>query len=216
MPDFMNQLGQSSFFGFKKGLLGFLWIMKIILPVSLLIALVQWTGWLSYLEFILKPLMALINLPPEALLRSHHPERFEHLGRLECSRRFESSRCFEHAGHSKRSRCRPPLSVPTRRRHARSARIRNLAPLLRGGASIRGFTLRVSQHRQRTRRTRDRVRSGARVSQAHGRRRFLPAQQTREGRNDSRARRRTDWPLRSHLEAHAVRDGARARARSGG
>ena len=68
MPDFMLQLGQSSFSGFIKGLRGFFWIMKIILPVSLLIALVQWTGWLSYLEFILIPLMALINLPPEAFL----------------------------------------------------------------------------------------------------------------------------------------------------
>jgi len=40
-------------------------------------------------------------------------------------------------------------------------------------------------------------------------------QQTREGRNDSLATRRTDSALRSRLEAHAVRDGARARARAG-
>ena len=73
------------------------------------------------------------------------------------------------------------------RRDAGSARIRSLAPLLRGRASVRGFTLCVSHHRQHTRSTRHRVRSSARISEAPGRRGFLPAQQTREGRNDSLA-----------------------------
>jgi len=68
MSDILSKLNQSLSSGLKKGLSGFLWIMKIILPVSLLVALVQWTGWFSYLDFLLKPVMALINLPPEAFL----------------------------------------------------------------------------------------------------------------------------------------------------
>jgi len=49
--------------GMKKGWRAFLWMMKIILPVSLLTTLLQWSGLLSSLDFILRPAMAVIGLP---------------------------------------------------------------------------------------------------------------------------------------------------------
>ena len=54
--------------GVKKGWGSFLWIVKIIIPVSFLVALLQWTGWLYHLDFLLKPLMSQLNLPPEAVI----------------------------------------------------------------------------------------------------------------------------------------------------
>ena len=52
----------------KKALRTFLWVCQIIIPVSLLITLLQWTGWLNHLDFLLNPLMSLLNLPSEAAL----------------------------------------------------------------------------------------------------------------------------------------------------
>jgi len=54
--------------GFGKGWRGFLWMMKIIVPVSLLTSLLAWSGWMGKLDFLLQPLMALIGLPPMAAL----------------------------------------------------------------------------------------------------------------------------------------------------
>lgn len=54
--------------GVKRGGRSFLWICKIVIPVSLLTALLQWTGWLDQLSFLFAPLMSFINLPPQAAL----------------------------------------------------------------------------------------------------------------------------------------------------
>lgn len=52
--------------GVKKALNSFLWICRIIVPVSLLVNVFRWIGWLQYLEAVFSPFMYLINLPPEA------------------------------------------------------------------------------------------------------------------------------------------------------
>ena len=54
--------------GLRKGLSGFLWIMKILIPVSLFTALLAWTGWLGRLDFLLQPLMSVLSLPAIATL----------------------------------------------------------------------------------------------------------------------------------------------------
>lgn len=54
--------------GVKKGWNSFIWMGKIVIPVSLIVTLLQWTGWLNQLDFLLNPLTSLINLPPEAAL----------------------------------------------------------------------------------------------------------------------------------------------------
>lgn len=68
MSDFQTQLKAGFFAGVKKGCSSFVWMCKIIIPVSLLTTLLQWTGWLNQLDFLLSPLTSLINLPPEAAL----------------------------------------------------------------------------------------------------------------------------------------------------
>ena len=52
----------------KRGGRSFVWICLIILPVSLLVTLLQWTGWLDRLSFLFNPLMSLLNLPFQAAL----------------------------------------------------------------------------------------------------------------------------------------------------
>ena len=54
--------------GLKKGWSGFLWIMKIVLPISFLTALLAWSGWLHRLDFLLAPAMDLLSLPTIAAL----------------------------------------------------------------------------------------------------------------------------------------------------
>lgn len=54
--------------GAQKGRQAFFWMMKIILPVSLLTTLLAWSGWLDRLDFVLTPLMNLLGLPAMAAL----------------------------------------------------------------------------------------------------------------------------------------------------
>jgi spore maturation protein SpmB len=54
--------------GLRKGWDGFVWMMKIVLPVSLFTALLDWSGLLGHLDFLLKPVMGLFDLPPAAAL----------------------------------------------------------------------------------------------------------------------------------------------------
>ena len=54
--------------GLRKGLRGYLWICRILLPVSFAVALLDWTGWLYALDPVFQPLMGIMNLPPQAAL----------------------------------------------------------------------------------------------------------------------------------------------------
>jgi len=63
-----RRIGEVLASGLRKGLNGFLWIMRILIPVSLFTALLAWTGWLGYLDFILQPMMNIISLPAMATL----------------------------------------------------------------------------------------------------------------------------------------------------
>ncbi len=68
MPSFPNHSKRLLLTGVKRGWSSFVWICKIVIPVSFLVTLLQWTGWLSQIDFLLNPLMKSINLPPEAAL----------------------------------------------------------------------------------------------------------------------------------------------------
>ncbi len=68
MSPFRNQLRQSLWTGTRKGWSSFVWICKIIIPTSFLVAFLQWSGLLHRADFFLNPLMRLINLPGEAVL----------------------------------------------------------------------------------------------------------------------------------------------------
>jgi Fe2+ transport system protein B len=54
--------------GIKKGWHSFLWMAKILVPLSFAVALLNWSGWLIKVDFVLNPVMNLINLPSEAAL----------------------------------------------------------------------------------------------------------------------------------------------------
>ena len=52
--------------GLRKGWRSFLWIIKILLPISFLTAILGWSGWIYRVDFLFQPLMSLLNLPPTA------------------------------------------------------------------------------------------------------------------------------------------------------
>jgi hypothetical protein len=54
--------------GIVKGWSSFIWIMKIVLPISFVTSLLVWSGILSHMEFILRPVMGVLSLPPIAAL----------------------------------------------------------------------------------------------------------------------------------------------------
>ncbi len=68
MSDFRTQLKRGLYGGARRGWSNFVWIFKIVVPISFLVALLQWGGWLTQLDYLLDPLMGLINLPAEAAL----------------------------------------------------------------------------------------------------------------------------------------------------
>ncbi|MGC8720520.1 MAG: iron transporter [Thermodesulforhabdaceae bacterium] len=49
--------------GIKKGFSGFIWMIKIILPISYLTAVLSWLGVLGKLSILLSPLMNILGLP---------------------------------------------------------------------------------------------------------------------------------------------------------
>ena len=67
-PDTADKLRHALLAGTKKGWSSFIWICKIIIPISLLVAILQWSGWLDNIDFLLNPVMRLVNLPSEAAL----------------------------------------------------------------------------------------------------------------------------------------------------
>lgn len=65
---FRTRLKGGTAAGVKKGWDGFLWLVKIIVPISLFTAVLNWSGALGHLDFLLKPVMGLVDLPPAAAL----------------------------------------------------------------------------------------------------------------------------------------------------
>jgi spore maturation protein SpmB len=64
----MMQLPHSEFIavGAKKGWSGFVWMLKILIPISFLTTLLQYSGVLGKIDFLLEPAMAFMNLPAMA------------------------------------------------------------------------------------------------------------------------------------------------------
>ncbi len=54
--------------GFRKGWSGFIWIMKILVPISLLTVVLAWSGWIEKVNFIIQPIMSWLSLPAMAAL----------------------------------------------------------------------------------------------------------------------------------------------------
>lgn len=54
--------------GIGKGWRGFVWMMKIIVPISFLTALLAWSGWMERVDFVIRPVMGFLGLPDVAAL----------------------------------------------------------------------------------------------------------------------------------------------------
>jgi spore maturation protein SpmB len=65
---FRTRLKGGTAAGVKKGWDGFVWLVKIIVPISLFMAVLDWSGLLDHLDFLLKPVTGLLDLPAEAAL----------------------------------------------------------------------------------------------------------------------------------------------------
>jgi hypothetical protein len=54
--------------GARKGWSGFVWMMKILVPISLLTAVLAWSGWIERGNFLIQPIMSWLNLPAMAAI----------------------------------------------------------------------------------------------------------------------------------------------------
>lgn len=54
--------------GIRKGWNGFIWMIKILVPISLLTGLLAWSGWIEKGQFIIQPVMDWLSLPAVAAL----------------------------------------------------------------------------------------------------------------------------------------------------
>lgn len=68
MTDFKDKLATGFRSGIAKGWRGYLWMLKILAPISLGTSLLAWSGLLVKLDPLFSPLMTLIGLPAEAAL----------------------------------------------------------------------------------------------------------------------------------------------------
>ncbi len=56
------------FTGIRKGWAGFVWMMKILVPVSLFTAMLAWSGLIERSNFVIQPLLSWLRLPAMAAL----------------------------------------------------------------------------------------------------------------------------------------------------
>ena len=68
MRDGSNLMREGIVPGFLKGWSAFIWMMKIVIPVSILTGLLNWSGWLQKADFLIKPVMEFLSLPPMAAI----------------------------------------------------------------------------------------------------------------------------------------------------
>jgi len=58
-----NKIREGFIKGINKGWQGFVWMMKIIIPISFVTALVDWSGWIEKLDILVEPVMGFLSLP---------------------------------------------------------------------------------------------------------------------------------------------------------
>lgn len=66
--EFRNTLRMSLTAGVQKGWTGFVWMLKILVPISFLSMLLEYSGVLYRLNAVLEPAMGILSLPPMAAL----------------------------------------------------------------------------------------------------------------------------------------------------
>ena len=67
-PIFGDTLKSGLKSGLKKGLGGFLWMLKILIPISFATMLIEQSGLINKIDFLIEPVMRLLSLPSMAAL----------------------------------------------------------------------------------------------------------------------------------------------------
>jgi len=67
-PAFGDTLKSGLQSGLKKGLSGFVWMLKILIPISFATMLIEQSGLIDHLDFLIGPVMRLLSLPSIAAL----------------------------------------------------------------------------------------------------------------------------------------------------
>jgi hypothetical protein len=62
------KIRQAASGGLRRGWSGYLWLMKIVLPVSAAVALVDYSGWLYRIDLLLEPVLGVVGLSAAAAL----------------------------------------------------------------------------------------------------------------------------------------------------
>ena len=68
MESFNDRIKPGLQSGAIKGLGAFWWLLKILIPISFLTFILAYSGWINRIDFLLKPVLELISLPPMAAL----------------------------------------------------------------------------------------------------------------------------------------------------
>ena len=68
MSPMRSLLQQGLFAGIRRGWNGFVWMIKILVPISFLTALLAWSGWIERGQFVIQPVMDWLSLPAVAAL----------------------------------------------------------------------------------------------------------------------------------------------------
>ncbi|MBW1983045.1 MAG: iron transporter, partial [Deltaproteobacteria bacterium] len=68
MNSYRTILRQGLISGVRKGMHGFVWMMKILVPISFATALLAWSGLIHKLNHLVQPVMDWLSLPGIAAL----------------------------------------------------------------------------------------------------------------------------------------------------
>ncbi len=68
MINFIDTAKAGVMAGVEKGWSGYIWLLKILIPISFLTLLLDYSGLIQQLDFLLKPVMKLINMPAAAAI----------------------------------------------------------------------------------------------------------------------------------------------------
>jgi hypothetical protein len=68
MTNFRETAKSGVMAGFKKGWSGYIWLLRILVPISFLTVLLDYSGLIQHMDFLLAPVMKLISMPAAAAI----------------------------------------------------------------------------------------------------------------------------------------------------
>jgi Fe2+ transport system protein B len=68
MTDFRDTVKAGVVAGIEKGWSGYVWLLRILIPISFLTVLLDYSGMIRQMDFLLAPIMKLISMPPAAAI----------------------------------------------------------------------------------------------------------------------------------------------------